>query len=342
MKPRSFKRKDGALVLSPQICCDGFAVNQSLRIQTHIHSDHMVDFCTSKANQHIAVTTETLALLEAIYNADIPLRSNIRSYAYKEFHEWKNEKFQLLESNHMLGSSQVLVIHSDGYRVGYSSDFFWPLEQVIKCDELVIDSTYGDSLRSRRFTQEQATECFIEKISESRAQGKKTACIAHNGRLQTALSIASEESSWPIITSPKAFALINVYKNHGVHLPETIISTSTLAKEIICGDEPFFAFATLPEQRHIPWISRMRKIVLSAYVSNIEHPLTTYSNGDCVVSFTDHADFHGTIEYIKQTDAKIVLADPRSGNAHALANSVTSILGKYAQVIYTDSSASWG
>jgi hypothetical protein len=86
----------------------------------------------------------------------------------------------------------------------------------------------------------------------------------------------------------------------------------------------------------------MRKIVLSAYVSNTEHPLTTYSNGDCVVSFTDHADFYGTLEYIKQTNAQIILSDPRSGNAQALANSVVSILGKYAQVIHTDNSASWG
>lgn len=342
MKARSFKRKDGALILSPHICCDGFAINQSLRVQSHIHSDHMVDFCTSKANQHIAVSSETLALLEALYNADIPLRSNIQAYPYKEFHDWKNEKFQLLESNHMLGSSQVLVVHSDGYRVGYSSDFFWPIHEVIECDELIIDSTYGDSLRSRKFSQEHATQCFIEKISESRAQGKKTACIAHNGRLQTALQIASEDSSWPIIASPKAFALVNVYKNHGVHLPETIISTSTQAKGIICGDDPFFAFATLPEQRHIPWISKMKKIVLSAYVSNVDHPLTTYPNGDCVVSFTDHADFNGTIEYIKQTGAKIVLSDPRSGNAQALANSVSNLLGKTAHVIHTDTSAAWG
>jgi putative mRNA 3-end processing factor len=342
MDARSYLKSDGAIVLGESVSCDGFAFDKPFRVQTHIHHDHMVDFDTSKANQHIVVSSETLALLKALYNADIPYRSNIRVISCGQSFACEEETVLLLPSHHMLGSVQVLVTHSDGYRVGYSSDFFWPVEDVIECDELVVDATYGDSLRSRNFSQQQAEDCLIKAVAESMARGLPTACIGHNGRLQSALHVVSDLISWPIICSPRAYPVASVYRDHGYAIPDVLLSTSPEAIALLKERHPCFAFVTLPEQRHLPWVSRMRKIVLSAYVSTIDHPLVKYSNGDCAISFTDHASFEGTLEYIRATGARRVLADPRSGNAQALATSVRDVLGLEASEIARHESASWG
>lgn len=335
-------KSDGALVLGENISCDGFASDKKIRVQTHIHQDHMADFNTSKANQKIIVSEETHALLRAIYNADIPYRPNIIQLKYNEEFFCEKESIKIISSGHMLGSVQVLVTHADGYTVGYSSDFFWPLDNVIKCDELIVDATYGDSLRSRQFTQQNVDDCLIQLIGESISQGKATACIGHIGRLQGALHLVSDLIRWPILCSPRAQALATVFRSYGQAIPETILSTSNEAIIILQEKIPCFAFVTLPELRHLSWIARMRKITLSAYVCSISNPLVVYPNGDSNVSLTDHANFDGTIAYIRATGAKRVLTDPRSGNAQALASSVRDLLSIEAEQISIRKSAAWG
>ncbi len=145
-------KDDGTILLGQQISCDGFACNRPIRIQTHIHADHMVDFNTSKANQRIFMSEQTRSLLCAIQNADLPYRDNVIGVAFGEREAVGAEEITLLPSHHMLGGAQVQVTCADGYRVGYSSDFFWPVESTISVDELVVDSTYGnpEARRSRR------------------------------------------------------------------------------------------------------------------------------------------------------------------------------------------------
>lgn len=157
-KYRAKLRSDGGILLGERISCDGFAYGRPFRVQTHIHADHMVAFDTSKANQTILMSPETRALLCAIYNADLPYRPQVCAVSPDTTFVAEDEHIDLLPSNHMLGSVQVQVTLADGYRVGYSSDFFWPLEKVVEVDELVVDSTYGDPTRTRLYDQQVVEE----------------------------------------------------------------------------------------------------------------------------------------------------------------------------------------
>ena len=339
---RAFLKSDGAILLGERVSCDGFAWKRPIRVQTHIHSDHMVDFDTSKANQTIVMSKETLALLNALLNADVPYRSNLIEIPPDAKFSIDGEQIELVSSQHMLGSVQVKVTCSDGYRVGYSSDFFWPLESPIQVDELVVDSTYGDPTRTRRFDQQLADDCLEQIAVSNIARGLSTACIGHNGRIQHALHLLSNVIPWPIICSPRAFRLVKVYRQYGYRMPSVLESTSAEGIALLRARQPCFAFATLPEQRHLPWIDRLRKIHLSAYISSPEHPLTRYDNGDFCIALTDHADFCGTMEYIRATGAKVVYTNPRSGNAIALAEAVRAQLGVEADVIPEIKSYEWG
>ncbi len=340
---RATLRSNSGLLLGDHVSCDGFAYDRAVRVQTHIHFDHMIDFGRSKANQTILVSKATRDLLVAIYNADLPYRENLKILGEGEVYGVNGEEVEIFPSNHMLGSVQARVTCEDGYRVGYSSDFFWPIDDPIQVDELVVDSTYGDPLGTRRYDQANVDEKLIDVVTSNLRAGHSTALLGFNGRLQTALHLVADFAQRPILCSPKAYPLIDVYRQHGFHLPHVISSASADGISLIRNREPCLAIATLPERRHMPWIDRYRTVLLSGHAMRYAtDPVTWYGNGDCCVAMTDHADFPGTVEYIRATGARIVWTDPRSGNAQALADAVANTLGIHAAVIPENKSLGWG
>ena len=135
----------GTVCLSSEVVCDGFADGYPFRVQTHIHDDHMSQFERSKGLQDILMSPETYALLVADRNADLAFRDNLhRVDRGNERILDDGSKLSLIPSNHMLGSCQVVLEMPDGYRVGYSGDFGWPLDKIIEVNMLVVDSTYGE------------------------------------------------------------------------------------------------------------------------------------------------------------------------------------------------------
>lgn len=234
------------------------------------------------------------------------------------------------------------VTCSDGYRVGYSSDFYWPLESAISVDELVVDATYGDHTRIRQYDQSTVDEKLISLVATSIRTRQSTALIGYNGRLQYALHICSGLMDLPVICSPKAYPLLAVYNQHGYQMPPVKLSTSPDAIAMLRAREPVVAIVTLPERRHLPWLDRFRKITLSGFMAKIDDPVMLYDNGDCRIALTDHADFDGTLEYVAATGAKTVWTDPRSGNAEALAQALSARLGVSSAVAPRVNTHGWG
>jgi len=335
-------KSDGAILLGNNVSCDGFAFDKPVRVQTHIHQDHMVDFDTSKANQKIIMSHETRDLLNAFLNADLPYRNNILTLKAGSNFEINGDKVELFPSNHMLGGVQVKVTCPDGYRIGYSSDFFWPLDTVIDVDELIVDSTYGDPLRARKFTQQQADDQIITNVVKNLRGKKATVVIGHNGRIHHALYILSHTIREPILCSPRVFSLVKVYEKYGFPMAEVKKTDSVEGIEIMKKKETCLIFVSYPEIRHLPWVNRFSKITLSAHMAWSHDPVVYYSNGDCCIAMTDHADFHGTLEYVRASGASIVWTDPRSGNAEALAQAITNHLGIVSQIAPIQKTLSWG
>jgi len=335
-------KERGGLLLGDHISCDGFSFDRPVRVQTHIHSDHMPDFDTSKANQTIVMSPQTRDLLVAIYNADLPYRSNIIVVEPTQPIYINGDKVELLPSNYMLGSVQVKVTCADGHRLGYSSDFFWPVDDVIQVDELIVDSTYGDPLRVRRYSQDHVTEKLVEVVCANLNGSRPAALIGHNGRLQTALYLVGEFVKMPVVVSPKAFPLIDAYRKHGYPMPEAIRADSQEAIDLLKRKMPVLAAVTLNERRHLPWVDRFCKIQITGFMSKPQDPVTIYPNGDCCVAFTDHADFLGTMEYIRATGASHVWTDPRSGNAEALSDAITRQLNIPSAIVPVLRSLAWG
>lgn len=341
-KPKIVLKSDGTILLGCALSCDGFSYDHKLRVQTHIHHDHMIGFDTSKANQTILMSDETKQLLFALKNADLPHRSNIKSIPVGESYRHDGVTIKLLSSHHMLGSVQVEVEEVDGYRYGYSSDFFWPMDDVIQVNELLVDATYGspDSLRS--FRQDQVDDKLIDLTVASLRAGRSTALIGYHGRVEQALNLLGCATDFPIVCSPKIAALLETYRRHGYAMPEVVCSDSLEGLEILRDRQLCLAFVTLPEQRHLPWVKRFAKITLSAFMTKMDDPIMDYGNGDYRIAYTDHADFEGTLKYIEKSGASKVWTDPRSGNAEALAIEVRRQLGIDSSIVTRLQDLGWG
>src|SRR5437763_1508591 len=55
----------GVITLGPDVTCDGFHRDCGVRVQTHVHLDHMHNFETSKGLQDIYLSDQTLQWLIA-------------------------------------------------------------------------------------------------------------------------------------------------------------------------------------------------------------------------------------------------------------------------------------
>ena len=297
----------GAVRLGSQVVCDGFADGYPLRVQTHIHADHMADFDRSKGFQDILMSPETRELLIAERNADLEYRDNLLRVGRGDERMLEDgSKLFFLPSNHMLGSRQVALELPDGRRIGYSSDFGWPLDEIIKVDQLVVDSTYGSPRSVRRYTQAEAEECLFDLVCERLRHGPVHVC-AYRGTIERVLQVLGDNVGVPILATERLMREVGVYQKYG-------FAAGSLDK--IDSDK---GLAAMKERSYVRLYSKGdglgnepiggTRITCSAFMVDADHPLKTYSDRTYSVALSNHADFDETLAYVQATGAKRVVTD---------------------------------
>lgn len=330
----------GAIMLGNSVTCDGFVYGFPYRVQTHVHEDHMEGFASSKGYQNILMSEATKELLIVGLNADIEYRSNIHAIPLGSVYRTEDVEVEMLSNGHMLGSAQVAVTIPGGKKVGYSGDFNWPLEKVIQVEGLVIDSTYGSPDSKRQFSQEEAYVMFVELVVE-KVRNCPVLIKAHPGTLQHALELLDGVLTCPILASKRVVAEAEVYRRFGYSIGP-----------IITVDSPE-GHSAMSERRYIRLYGRGEAppfeaegntvIVLSVYMTNPNQPLLEFSERSYRVAMSAHADFEGTLEYVKATGATQVVTDnSRGGHAVELAIALQSYLGIEAQPSSQALSRYWG
>lgn len=332
-------RSSGAVTLGPEVACDGFVHSAKVRVQTHIHIDHMGSFETSKGNQLIIASKPTVQLLIAEFNAELPYRSNIISLDLLEPYKIGESRIALKSSGHMLGAVQVVVERSSGIRLGYSGDFQWPLDDIIQVDALVVDSTYGAPENVRMFSQSECEERFVGLLHQLIPTGP-IVIKAYRGTLQRALQIINDEIGCPIIGSKRLSKELNVYREFGYTIGPLIVDSSREALNIKEHGRYIHVFGTgdsAPTD-----INFGSKLVLSAYFARPDNPVIEYSDRAFGIAMSNHADFEGTLEYIRNTNAKFVVTDNTRGKGYQLARAVKQRLGIEARPSSDVLGKEWG
>lgn len=330
----------GAVIFGSEMACDGFYAEVPIRVQTHIHDDHMADFNSSKGNQDIVMSRATRDLLIAEFDADLPYRSNVIGADYGVPMSTGGGVLWLLSSAHMLGAAQVLYEFADQYRVGYSGDFSWPIDDVIQVDELVVDSTYGSPDNTRTFTQAEAEARLLDLVAE-RLRFGPVHIKAHRGTLQRGLQVVAGSVSAPILASPRVCAAMAVYHRHGYVGVDLVDASTEAAKESLRHGRYIQVYG--PGDRLPVDPISSSSVNLTAYMSRPNDPLTVYSENSYSVAISNHADFGGTLEYVRATGARYVVTDnSRGGKAHELAASIRDRLGIEAVASMGASTFEWG
>lgn len=297
----------GAVCLGSQVVCDGFAEGAPFRVQTHIHADHMADFDRSKGLQDILMSPETYELLVAEHDADLAFRDNLlRVERSDECVLEDKSKLFFLPSNHMLGACQVALELLDGLRIGYSSDFGWPLDEVIRVDQLVVDSTYGSPGSVRRYTQAEAEECLFDLVCERLRHGP-VHIRAHRGTVERVLQVIGDNVGVPILATERLIREVDVYHRHGFAAGNLDALDSDRGRSV------------LRERSYVRLYSKGdgfgneppsgTSIACSAYMVGTDHPLKIFSDRAYSVALSNHADFDETLAYVQATGAKQVVTD---------------------------------
>jgi putative mRNA 3-end processing factor len=328
----------GVVLLGPDIVCDGFLLRCKARVQTHVHLDHMADFDTSKGYHDIFLSRATRELLCVEHNADLPYRSNLRALAEGTPYGVGTSILTLLSNGHMLGSVQVQL--HDGRRVGYSGDFQWPLDNVIAVDALVVDSTYGSAANIREYSQAECETRFLELLHGQLARGP-VHILAHRGTLHRALQLLSEHTESTLLGSRRLCREVEVYRAFGYGIQPLVPVDSPEGREAV-GTGRFVWFYGTGDARPVDIVGGVT-ISLSAYFARPDDPITEYSERAYGVALSNHADFFGTLDYIKATGARFVVTDnTRGGKGYELAIEIKSRLGIDAQPSSNFESKEWG
>lgn len=328
----------GGVLLGSHIVCDGFHRERRFRVQTHVHDDHMADFDTSKGFQYLLMSGETFSLLSAEFDADIPVRDNIIPLAYGAPHDLECGRVTLFPSGHMLGAVQVRI-DSDGARLGYSGDFQWPMEHPMEVDGLVVDSTYGSPESIRRYTQEQAEQRFLELVFAKLRHGS-IHIKAHRGTVQRAVRILSGEVNVPILCSRRLEEEIGIYQQYGSAIGSVACIGTPEAKAAVSSGKYVRLYSKgdrFPDQ-----LPEGTTVVLSAFMARPDDPVLEYSERGYRVALSNHADFLGTLEYVKATKAKYVVADNTRGKGVELAQQIQHRLAIRAVPSTNVHSHEWG
>ena len=312
--------KGGAVCLGRKVVCDGFAEGYPFRVQTHIHNDHMGGFKTSKGEQDIFMSPETHSLLDVEYNADIPYRSNIKTIQEGESYRLCDKsKLSLCSSNHILGGRQVLLELPSGLRIGYSSDFGFPLENIIKVDQLVVDSSYGHPQSVRPYKQSEAEERLFEIVQERLPHGS-IHIKAFRGTIERVLEIVGADINVPILANEKIIKEVEIYQKSGMAMCELTNVNSEAGRSILNEDKYIRLYSKGDNFSNEP--KKGTKIVCSAYMVNSDNPVVSYSEESHRVALSNHADFNEVMEYVKATGAEIVITDNTRGRGHSLADAI--------------------
>lgn len=328
----------GAIRLGAGIVADGFDSQAEVRIQTHVHGDHMNGFESSKGNGTILCTHPTRDLLIATRSKFLRFNGNLTALALGEC--WTSPSgavVTLFDARHIVGSAQALVAVPNGLRTLYSGDFAWPNEPPEEVDELVLDATYGSPSSVRRYSQADAEQRFLEEAL-TRVKSGPVTVKAHPGTLQRAIALLSAATVVPLLGTPRQHAESQVWAKHG-HDQGPLMSTTSAQGEAAFAEGRYVLFYGTGDK--LPDLQPAEhRITLSAFGAPEDDPILMLSERHVRIALSDHADFAETIEYVRAVRPHRVITDgSRSPHAAALAEAIKARLAILAEPAFPDASS---
>lgn len=321
----------GSIHLGSKVVCDGKPTQDSIvNVYSHAHEDHVKNDLITEAYQkdkRVIMTEITRQLCSTYMLVNLEYDFNLKVIDDRE-EQFDGFTIKLVESKHILGSSQVEVNDEVYGKIGYSGDFGEKVTEYIDVDFLVLDSTYSGDFNNRKWTMDEAMENLVDDIKEN-IGSRDINLIADSGLLQ---NILSELDIWEdipnVIGSKKEKGWCEVYKNALFSQPKNVfLKGSDEERQLKFEKNPIF---TIGHSRSvlgdIP--KGLTYIVKNIGIEN-EEPINKINENLKRVGISSHATGRNVIEYVEKVNPEYVLTDSTRApsNAKKLAKRIGQELG---------------
>ena len=199
------------------------------------------------------------------------------------------------------------------------------MNDVMRVDALVVDATYGSPKSIRPFTQGEAEDAFLAIVRRALRKGP-VFVTAFRGTVERALDLVSGNVDCAIVCGEKLLHDVEVYRRYGYTIGH-IQRYEEASDQGVLAENRYVRFFSTREQRPIGR-EGVTVIKLSAFGLPADSPVTKISDRSYIVGMSNHADFTGTLEFVKGTGAQFVVTDnTRGGRAVELAIEIRRRLG---------------
>ncbi len=311
-------------MLGNSVACDAYAENRPLRVVTHAHADHTGGLRWSlRECQKVVMTEATRDLIDVLEGPLGPRLNSIETLEYGKPLRFDGEQVTLFKAEHILGAAQVLVESEEGDRVGWTGDFKFDGTPVLECETLVVESTYGSPMCRRSFDVD-VRKLLVHMVEERLKEGV-VYVFGYYGKLQEVMQILHDaDVTVPFVMPEKVYHVSKVCERHGMRLGCLTLSSEKEAKMLLEENLPCVAFYHMNSRGKVGLNNE--RICVSGW--EFHKPCRRISEKEHIIALSDHSDFNGLIEYVRQAKPKRVITDNHGGgHGETLAKEIKSRLG---------------
>ena len=322
----------GAILLGRQVACDAHEKTRPLRVVTHAHADHMNGLLQSlKSCRAVIMTPATKDLIDVLKGPRYLQRGNVKAVEYDDSLSFNGERLTLHRVDHILGAAQVLVEDAEGNRILYTGDFRMADTPVIQSDYLVIEATYGNPWRTRSF-EEEAKNLLVSTVEKGLKEGP-VYVFGYHGKLQEVMRILHEAKIMaPFVMPEKILQITKAHQKHGMQISRPLFQAQHEVQSTLEGRASYVAFHHMSSRRKVG-LDEFR-VCVSGWEFDV--PCRQTGEKEYVVALSDHSDFKGLLEYVRQSRPKLVITDNyRAGDAYSLSRQIKRQLGIEAKPMPT-------
>jgi putative mRNA 3-end processing factor len=269
------------------------------------------------------MTKATGDLIEALKGPFYLKRGLVETLDYGETIRYADEKITLYPADHILGAAQVLVECADGSRIGYTGDFRMGETPILNTDVLIMEATYGSPACKRPF-ENSVRDRLVSIVEEGLKQGT-VYVFGYHGKLQEVMQILHDaEMDVPFAAPERIVEVSSVCQRHGMDFGELLNCEEEETKELLDSNSPCVAFYHMMSRSKIS--SEGFRIMVSGW--QFSSAVRQIANREYLVALSDHSDFDGLMEYVRQSRPKLVVTDNyRESHAQTLAKEIQKRLG---------------
>jgi putative mRNA 3-end processing factor len=296
-------------LLGNSVACDGYAENRPLRVVTHAHADHTGGLRWSlRECEKVLMTKATRDLIEVLEGPLGSRLDDIETLDYEQPMEFNGERLTFFRADHILGACQVQVESADGERVVWTGDFRIDHTPVLHCDTLVVESTYGSPMCRRSFDVD--VRQLLVQMVEDRLKEGVVYVFGYHGKLQEIMQILHKaDVHVPFVMPQKVYDVSKICQTHGMDLG-CLTETSEKEAKLLLGENlPCVAFYHMNSRGSVGLSSP--RICVSGW--EFRSPCRRIGEKEYVIALSDHSDFNGLLEYVRQSNPKRVVTDNHAG-----------------------------